>query len=120
MKLFDIMKNFNEEIPPQNVELLVCDNPADPENRIFERVCFFRKGTLLPHEYRAKGNNDVERFFDHLENEQSTWKPAPQTGYYMLVHCPKEGRSMYRLCTINPLDSKYIIINPLDDDEVEF
>ena len=75
---------------------------------------------LLPHEYRAKGNNDVERFLDHLENEQSAWKPAPQTGYYMLVHCPKEGRSMYHLCTINPLDSKYIIINPLDDDEVEF
>lgn len=44
MKLFDIMKNFNEEMPPQNVDLLVCDNPADPEDRIFERVCFFRKG----------------------------------------------------------------------------
>ena len=81
MKLFDIMKNFNEEIPPQNVDLLVCDNPADPEDRIFERVCFFRKGTLLPHEYRAKGKNDVEQFFDHLENEQSAWKPAFGTAH---------------------------------------
>ena len=85
-----------------------------------ESLSVYASSAKAPYLYRAKGNNDVERFFDHLENEQSAWKPAPQTGYYMLVHCPREGRSMYRLCTINPLDSKYIIINPLDDDEVEF
>ena len=119
MKLFDIMKDFNEELPPENIELLVCDNPANPEDRIFERACFFRKGSLLPHEYRAKGRSDAERFLDYIGNEQSAWKPAPQTGYYMLVHCPKEDRQVYKLCCINPLDSRYIIINPIEDDEVE-
>ena len=36
MKLFDIMKNFNEEMPPQNVDLLVCDNPAAGKETIYD------------------------------------------------------------------------------------
>lgn len=36
MRLFDIMHNFTDELPPEGIELLVCDNPDNPDDRIFE------------------------------------------------------------------------------------
>ncbi len=117
MRLFDIMENFTDKLPPENIRLLVCDNPEHPEDRIFEIAWFYKKGSMLPHEYKAQGSNEVSRLFDYLENEQTAWEPAAETGYYILQYCPKEDRQRYCLSCINPLDSKYKILDPLDDPE---
>lgn len=115
MKLINIMKRFTKTPPPEDVDLLVCNITDDPEDRMFERVRFYRKGSVLEHEYRAKGDNDLERFLDHMENEPSAWEPAPETGYYFLIHCPKEDRLLWHISRINPLDSLYVIIDPEED-----
>ena len=117
MTLYDAMHNFTDKIPPEDIELLVCDNQENHEHREFERAFFYKKGSMLPHEYRAQGENDVERFLDHMANYKTAWEPAKETGYYILVNCPAENRLKLRLCHINPLDSKYIVIDPLEDKE---
>ena len=119
MRLFDIMHNFTDELPPEGIELLVCDNPDNPDDRIFERATFYKKGSMLPNEYIGHGTTDAERFFDYMANHTSTWEPAPETGYYILVNCPVDNRVVYKLCCINPLDSTYIIMDPLDEDDCE-
>ena len=115
MKLFDIMKGFTKVMPPEDVDLIVCDEHANPDARDFEVVRFYKKGSLLKHEYIAKGSCDAERFIDHLENEPSAWELAPESGYYFLDYCPVEKRLKWFPDKINPLDSLYVIIDPLDD-----
>ena len=110
MNLIDIMVKFADVFPPEDVDLLICNITDNPEDRDFERARFFKKGTLLKHEYRSKATNAMERFVDHLENEPSAWEPAPETGYYFLIYCPKEERVKWHISRIKPLDSLYVIL----------
>lgn len=114
MRLIDIMKKFTDTLPPEDVDLIICNITDDPDNREFERARFFKKGSLLKHEYRSSGKDAIERLLDCLVNEPTAWEQAPETGYYILIYCPKEERMKWHLCRIKPLDSLYVILDPAD------
>ncbi len=114
MRLIDIMKKFTDTLPPENIDLIVCNITDNPDDRDFERARFFKKGTTLEHEYRPCGRDEIERILDHLANEPTAWEPAPETGYYILIYCPAEDRSKWILSRIKPLDSLYVILDPAD------
>ena len=112
MRLIDIMKKFTDVLPPEDVDMIICNITDDPDDREFERARYFRKGSLLKHEYRSKGRDEMERFLDQLVNEPSAWEQAPETGYYILIYCPAEERVKWHLSRIKPLDSLYVILDP--------
>ena len=114
MRLIDIMKKFTDVLPPEDVDLIICNITDDPDGREFERARFFKKGSLLKHEYRSTGRDEMERFLDQLVNEPSAWEQAPETGYYILIYCPAEERVKWHLSRIKPLDSLYVILDPAD------
>ena len=114
MRLIDIMKKFTDALPPEDTNLIVCNITHKADDREFEQARFFKKGSLLKHEYRANGTNEMERFFDQLINEPTAWEEAPETGYYILIYCPAEERVKWHLSRIKPLDSLYVILDPSD------
>lgn len=114
MRLIDIMKKFTDALPPEDVDLIICNITDDPDNREFERARFYKKGSLVKHKYRSSVENEMERFLDHLVNEPTAWEPAPETGYYLLIYCLAEERVKWHLSRIKPLDSLYVILDPAD------
>lgn len=70
MRLIDIMKKFTDVLPPEDVDMIICNITDDPDDREFERARFFKKGSLLKHEYRSKGS-DESLLFD-------LWTSCPQ------------------------------------------
>ncbi|GAA0797628.1 hypothetical protein GCM10008910_20640 [Faecalicatena orotica] len=47
MILIDIMKKFTDTLPPEDVDLIVCNITDTLDDRDFERARFFKKGTPL-------------------------------------------------------------------------
>ena len=88
-------------------------NAYSPTSRLQNRM------SAISSAYSELSSSQLDYVKFYMENHTSTWEPAPETGYYILVNCPIDNRVVYKLCCINPLDSKYIIIDPLDEDDCE-
>lgn len=117
MSLHDNLIPFIEKLPPENIDLFVSDCNEEREDRTYGILRFFRKGTpIIENHYcpPPKGLGAEDRLLHAIFGGIDISRPAPKTGYYFLEPV-NENDCKWMLSCINPLDSKYVVINPEEE-----
>ena len=117
MSIIETLTPFLKKVPPENVDLFVCDMAKDAQDRIYEVMRFYHKGSVLDDDSFEPPDMSLaprERLLRAIFEENPNPRRAEKTGYYLLApfdddHC------VLNLMGINPLDSAYAIINPEDE-----
>ncbi len=112
--LLDTLIPFTAKEPPEGVDLFVCGNADDPENRCYGIMQYFKKGTMLPELFMMKAPVRDERLVDALDNLEYGVLAAPETGFYFPEAADEDYHSLWLRSNINPLDSVYAVINSED------
>lgn len=113
-----IMNNlipFSKQCPPEGVDLFVCSNSSDSDDRTYGVMQFFKKDSRRPEHFYSTAHTREERFVDNIMHTGTITSPAPETGFYFL-DTDEHGMAIWLQSFIKPKDALYMIINPEDCD----
>ena len=115
MCIFKHLIPFSEQCPPEGVDLFVCSNSSDPDERTYGVMQFFKKDSRRPEQFYSTANTKEERFVDNIMHTGTITSPAPESGFYFL-DTDEHGMAVWIQSVISPLDALYAVINPEDSD----
>lgn len=110
MSIIQHMTKFTEKLPPEGVDLFVVCNP-DSEDRDYDILRFYKKGTQIEDDYRSPIPCGMEKLLDEIMHHGSLHHPAEKTAYYMFKYkenCPV----VWWPSSYDVLDSVWAVINP--------
>ena len=116
MKYYQHMTEFTDKMPPEGVDLFIVVDP-ESEDRDYDIVRFYKKGTLITDDYRSPIPCGIEKLLDELQHFESLKHPAPKTGYYLFRY-EEKSPCVWWPSSYNTLDSMYFVINKEDNDNV--
>ncbi len=113
MNILKHMTKFADKMPPEGVDLFVVCNPDD-EDRDYDILRFYRKGTEIEDDYRSPIPCGIEKVLDEVLHHGTLHHPAEKTGYYMFRY-EEDSPVIWWPSNYDVLDSVWAVINPEDE-----
>ena len=114
MNILKHMTPFTDKLPPEGKDLFVVCNP-ESEDRDYEILRFYRKGSRIEDDYRSPLPRGMEKLMDEIIHHGTLSHPAPKTCYYMFRYDEKSP-VVWVPSGYNVLDSVWATINPEDEE----
>ena len=114
MNIIQHMTKFTDKMPPEGVDLFVVCNP-ESEDRDYEILRFYKKGSEIEDDYRSPLPNGIAKLMDEVIHFGSLHHPAEKTGYYMF-DLKEDSPVVWRPSNYNVLDSVWAVINPEEEE----